>query len=144
MTVDTIKNGIVLDHITAGRGMDIYKFLGLEHLKCTVALLQNVPSRELGRKDIIKVDSELEFNIDMIGYIDPGVTVNVVKNGVITEKKHLELPKRMVNVLKCSNPRCITTVEPEIDHIFKLTDKEKGTYRCIYCESKAKKDNIFM
>ncbi len=144
MTVDTIKNGIVLDHITAGRGMEIYKFLNLEGLGCTVALLQNVPSGLLGRKDIIKIDTELDFDIDMLGYIDPGATVNIVKDGKVTEKKHLELPERIVNVLKCRNPRCITTTEQGIDHIFKLTDKQSGTYRCIYCESKAKKENIFI
>lgn len=143
MTVDTIKNGIVLDHIRAGMGMEIYKFLNLEELDCTVALLQNVPSSKLSKKDIIKIDAEPDFDIDMIGYIDSGVTVNIIKNGEITEKNHLELPGRVVNVLKCKNPRCITSVEQDIEHIFKLTDKKTGEYRCIYCESKADKKNIF-
>ena len=138
MTVDSIKNGIVIDHIGAGKSMDIYHFLNLDALDCSVAIIKNVPSRKMGRKDIIKIDSEMNLNFDVLGYIDPGITVNIIKNGELVEKRHLELPAQVVNVIRCKNPRCITSTEQEIVHIFNLTDRKKGIYRCAYCESKAK------
>ena len=137
MNIDSIKNGIVIDHITAGFGMKIYQLLGLEKVDCSIALIKNVNSGKLGKKDIIKIDSNIPVNLDVIGYIDPGATVNVIKDGVLVCKKSIEMPLTLTNVIKCKNPRCITTVEQEIDHVFKLTDKENGVYRCLYCETKA-------
>lgn len=138
MTIDSIKNGIVLDHIQAGKSMEIYDILELDKLDCSVAIIKNATSHN-GRKDIIKVDSLIDINFDVLGYIDNGITVNIVKNGKIVEKKHLELPEQVSGVLKCKNPRCITSTEQELPHIFKLADREKGIYRCLYCESKAAK-----
>ncbi|MBQ8141129.1 MAG: aspartate carbamoyltransferase regulatory subunit [Clostridia bacterium] len=137
MNIDSIKNGIVIDHITAGKGMSIYNLLGLDKLDCSVAIIKNVNSRKLGKKDIIKVDSDIELNIDALGYIDPGVTVNVIKDGVLAEKRNISLPEKITNVIFCKNPRCITTTEQELPHIFRLTEKEGKVYRCIYCETKA-------
>ena len=130
MNIDSIKNGIVIDHITAGKGMEIYRLLGLEELDCSVALIKNVTSKKSGKKDIIKIDSDFD--------VDPDVTVNIIKNGQIKEKKTIELPQELTNVLKCKNPRCISSVEQELPHIFRLTDKEHRVYRCIYCETRAK------
>lgn len=137
MKIDAIVNGIVIDHITAGKGMELYKFLRLENLDCPVALIKNVSSKIMGKKDIIKIDADIEVDLDAIGYVDPNATVNIIKNGELVEKKKLLLPETIKNVIKCKNPRCITTTEQELDHIFKLTDKENRVYRCIYCESKA-------
>ena len=139
MTIDSIKNGIVIDHIKAGKGMYLYEVLGLEKLDCSVAIIKNGVSQKLGKKDIIKIDSLIDLDLDVLGYVDPGITVNIIRDGVTVEKKKLSLPERVVNVIKCKNGRCITSVEQEVPHIFKLTDREKGVYRCIYCESKAKK-----
>ena len=138
MNVDSIKNGIVIDHITAGLGMSVYNLLGLDSLDCPVAIIKNVASRKMGRKDIIKVDADIDLNLDILGYVDPGITVNYIKNSKLVDKKSIELPERLVNVVKCKNPRCITTTEQELDHVFKLTDLEKRVYRCIYCEVQAK------
>lgn len=138
MNVDSIKNGIVIDHIKAGKGMEIYKFLDLENADCSVALIQNAPSVAFGRKDIIKIDSEMDFDIDVLGFIDHGITVNIIKDSQIIKKSHPELPETITNVVKCKNPRCITTCEQDINHVFKLADRTTGTYRCIYCESAAK------
>ena len=140
MTISPIENGIVLDHITAGKGMELYKALGLDELDCLVAVINNAYSRKMagGRKDIIKIDAEIELNLDIIGYFDPNITVNVIKNGVNTKLPKIDAPKEIKDLIKCKNPRCITTTEQEIEHIFKLTDKEKGVYRCIYCEVNAK------
>ena len=132
MNIDSIKNGIVIDHITAGRSMEIYRLLGLESLDCSVALIKNVTSRKTGKKDIIKIDSDFDVDTDILGYVDPGVTVNIIRNGKIAEKRTLELPTELTDVLKCKNPRCITSTEQELPHIFRLTD------RCIYCETKGK------
>ena len=137
MNVDSIKNGIVIDHITAGLGMRVYNLLGLDALDCTVAIIKNVQSKKMGRKDIIKIDADISLNMDILGYVDPGITVNIIKDSRLVEKKSIELPARLENVLKCKNPRCITTTEQELSHIFKLTDREKRVYRCIYCEVKA-------
>lgn len=138
MTVDTIKNGIVIDHITAGLGMKIYSLLKLEELDCSVALIKNAPSRKMGKKDIIKINEAIDLKADILGYVDPDVTVNIIKDGKTVEKRQIALPERLENVITCKNPRCITTTEQELPKIFKLTDKENRIYRCIYCESKAK------
>ncbi len=140
MTIDSIINGIVLDHIAAGRSMEIYNILELEKLDCSVAIIKNAVSKKGGRKDIIKIDSVIDINIDVLGYIDPGITVNIVKDGNIVDKRHLELPEKVVGVIKCKNPRCITSCEQELPHVFCLSDREKGAYRCIYCESKAERE----
>ena len=141
MNVDEIKNGFVIDHIKAGQGMEIYRFLGLEHLDCPIAIIKNAYSRRLGRKDIIKVDTDASLDLSALGYIDPDVTVNVIKNGVKVDKYHPGLPLEIVNIVPCKNPRCITSTEQELPHVFKLTDPETRTYRCIYCESRAKGEN---
>lgn len=138
MKIDSIKNGIVIDHITAGKAMEIYHLLNLENLECSVAIIKNVLSKKMGRKDIIKIDADIDINLDVLGYVDPESTVNIIKDGKLAEKHHPELPEKLTNVVFCKNPRCITSVEQEIKHIFKLTDKESRIYRCIYCESKAK------
>lgn len=140
MNIDSIKNGIVLDHITAGRGMEIYRSLGLDKLDCSIAIIKNVKSNKMGKKDIIKISDNFEVNFDVLGYIDPDVTVCVIENGSLKSKHKVELPEMIKNIAKCKNPRCITSIEQEIDHVFKLVDKEKQTYRCIYCESKLKKN----
>ena len=138
MNIDSIKNGIVLDHIKAGKSMEIYNFLNLGELDCSVAIIKNVNSRLMGKNDIIKIDDDIDVNLDVLGYIDPGITVNIIKNEKLVKKCHLTLPETVNNVIKCKNPRCITTTEQEIEHIFKLTDRKNKVYRCIYCESKAK------
>ncbi len=138
MRVDSIKNGIVIDHITEGNGMKIYNFLKLAELECPVALITNVSSRKLGKKDIIKIDADIDVDMDILGFVDPGVTVDIIKNETLTEKRHIDLPERLTNVLKCKNPRCISMTEQELPQIFKLTDRENRIYRCIYCETKAK------
>lgn len=138
MNIDSIKNGIVIDHITAGRSMKIYRLLGLESLDCSVALIKNVTSRKTGKKDIIKIDSDFDVDTDILGYVDPSVTVNIIRDGKIAEKRTLELPTELTDVLKCKNPRCITSTEQELPHIFRLTDREHRVYRCIYCETKGK------
>ena len=138
MNVDSIKNGIVIDHITAGLGMRIFNLLGLDDLDCPVAIIKNVASRKMGKKDIIKIDADIKLDLDVLGYVDPGVTVNVIKDSKLVEKKAIELPERLTNVVKCKNPRCITTTEQELPHVFKLTDRQKRVYRCIYCEVQAK------
>ncbi len=135
MKIDSIQNGIVLDHITAGKAMQIYKDLGLGELDCSVALIQNVKSQKMGKKDIIKIDMSYDINLDVIGYIDPDVTVSIIKDGETVEKKKVDLPRELVNIKKCRNPRCITAIEPGIPHIFKLTDEKNRVYRCIYCEA---------
>lgn len=137
MKVDSIRNGIVIDHINAGRAMEIYKLLGLDSLDCSVALIKNVPSRRMVRKDIIKIDSDFDLDINALGFVDPEVTVNIIRDGVVAEKKRVQLPKELVNVVFCKNPRCITSTEQELDHVFRLTDSSKGVYRCIYCQTRA-------
>ena len=137
MNIDSIKNGIVIDHITAGKGMELYRLLSLGDLNCTVALIKNVGSQKMGKKDIIKVDADIDLNMDILGYVDPNVTVNVIRNGKNVEKRRIGLPARLTNVIKCKNPRCITTTEQELAHVFVLTDAEARVYRCLYCEAKA-------
>ena len=139
MNIDSIKNGILIDHITAGLGMTVYNLLKLDELDCAVAIIKNANSRKMGKKDIIKIDADIELNMDILGYVDPGITIDIIKDSVLVEKKSIGLPEKLTNVIKCKNPRCITTTEQELPHIFKLTDKEKRVYRCIYCEAKAEK-----
>ena len=138
MIIGDIKDGIVLDHITAGKGMEIYNILHLGQLDCTVALIKNADSPKLGKKDIIKISTLLDIDLDVLGYLDPGITVNYIHDGKVAERRKLALPERVVGVIKCRNPRCITSVEQEIVHEFKLADRKKGIYRCIYCEHAAK------
>ena len=136
MNIDSIQNGIAIDHISAGKGMKLYELLNLDELECSVAIIKNVNSKKMGKKDIIKIDADIPVNIDVIGYIDPDATVNIIKNGVLAEKMTIQMPSILTNVIKCKNPRCITTTEQELDHVFKLTDKENKVYRCVYCETK--------
>ena len=138
MNIDSIKNGYVIDHIEAGKGMEIYELLNLNELDCQVAIITNAKSKKTGVKDIIKIDRNIDLDFDKLGFIDPGVTVNVVKDDKIIEKKKLSLPEKIVNVAKCKNPRCITSVERELDQIFILTDKVKNVYTCKYCEMSLK------
>ncbi len=137
MNIDSIQNGFVIDHIPAGKGMKLYELLGLDSLDCSIALIKNVNSRKMGKKDIIKIDAEINIDFEIIGYIAPEVTVNIIRGGVLVEKKTLELPRMLTGVICCKNPRCITTCEQELVHKFKLTDPENRVYRCIYCETKA-------
>ncbi|HIQ69426.1 MAG TPA: aspartate carbamoyltransferase regulatory subunit [Candidatus Faecousia faecipullorum] len=139
MNIDSIINGIVIDHIAAGRGMMLYKLLHLDRLDCSVAIIKNVHSNKMGKKDIIKVDAAIDLNTDVIGYVDPNATVNVIRDGRLVEKKAIVLPERLVNVIRCKNPRCISTTEQELPQVFVLTDREKGVYRCRYCETKAER-----
>jgi len=138
MIIGQIENGLVLDHIKAGQGMKLYNILGLDALDCQVALIKNAESKKMGRKDIIKVEKIDGINLDAIGYLDPNITVNVIENGVRTKRTHIDAPDEITDIIKCKNPRCITTTEQELPHVFRLTDREKRVYRCIYCESKAK------
>jgi len=138
MNIDSITNGIVIDHIEAGKSMEIYKYLGLENLDCSVAIIKNVKSKRTGKKDIIKIDNDIDIDMDILGYIDTNITVNIIKDGKIIKKAHMELPERLVNIVKCKNPRCITSVEQEIEQVFNLTDRENKIYRCKYCEMQAK------
>lgn len=139
MKIDSIKNGIVLDHIKAGKSMEIYKALGLEKLECSVAVIQKVPSEKMGKKDIVKIADHFDLDLDVIGYVDPGISVVVIKDGEVAEKKKVELPEKITNIVKCKNPRCITSVEQELDHVFLLSDRENRIYRCQYCEAKLSK-----
>ncbi len=139
MIIGKIKDGIVLDHITAGRGMEIYKILGLDKLDCTVAMIKNADSVKKGKKDIIKVGQIIDLDFDVLGYIDPGITVNIIRDGELVKREHLTLPERVLNIIKCKNPRCITSTEQELVQEFRLTDREKKIYRCIYCEHEAPK-----
>jgi len=138
MNIDSIKRGIVIDHIRAGYSMTIYNLLGLDQLNCTVAIIKNVKSKKMGRKDIIKIDESMKLDLDILGFIDPNITVNIIADDKIVEKKHLSMPDRIVNVLMCNNPRCITTTERSLEHVFKLTDPERKVYRCQYCDAERK------
>jgi aspartate carbamoyltransferase regulatory subunit len=138
MIIGQIKDGIVLDHITAGRGMTLYNLLGLDKLDCQVALIKNADSVKMGKKDIIKIDKVIDINFDALGYVDSDVTVNIIRDGKLAKRQNIDIPERIENVIKCKNPRCITTVEQGLKHIFVLSDKENKIYRCMYCESKAK------
>ena len=137
MHIDSIKEGIVLDHITAGNAMTIYNLLGLDKLECTVAIIKNVPSKKVGKKDIIKIDSNFDVNLEVLGYVDPGTTIDIIHDSKLVEKKHVDLPDNLHGVIKCKNPRCITAAEATLEQVFTLTDRENKVYRCIYCEAKA-------
>ncbi len=141
MQIDAIMNGIVLDHIKAGNSMNIYSVLKLDELDCSVAIIQNADSVKMGKKDILKIDALIDINFDVLGYLDPGVTVNIIKDGKIENRLHLELPKTVEGVIKCKNPRCITSIEQELPHRFKLVDPQKRLYRCVYCEAAAKNED---
>ena len=138
MKIDSISNGYVIDHIQAGRSMEIYHYLGLDKLDCSVAIIKNAKSQNMGKKDIIKIDQEIPLDLNLLAYIDHGITVNLIRDGKLVEKMHPALPEKIINVIKCKNPRCITQVEQELDHIFVLTDHEQQTYRCFYCEAQSK------
>lgn len=138
MNIGSIVNGYVIDHIQAGKSMEIYKLLKLGNLTCSVAVIQNAPSKKMGKKDIIKIADDIDISMDVLGYISPDVTVNIIRDGKLHEKKHIELPVKLENICVCKNPRCITSTEQELPHIFKLTDRQNKVYRCIYCESKLK------
>lgn len=138
MNIDGVKTGIVLDHIKAGKSMTVYKLLRLDKINNTVAIIQNATSEKYGKKDIIKIDQLIDLDMDVLGYIDSNITVNIVEDGKLVEKKHLELPEKLDDVIICKNPRCITSVEQEIVHSFRLTDREKKIYRCVYCDAEHK------
>lgn len=135
MNIDSIKNGIVIDHIQAQKGMEIYKLLELDKLDCSVAIITNAKSEKMGKKDIIKIDRKIELDLEILGYIDSNITINIIKDDVRVEKYHVELPKEIVNIIKCKNPRCITSVEQELNQVFVLTDEKEKVYRCKYCET---------
>ena len=139
MNIDSIHNGVVLDHIHAGKSMEIYRHLHLDQLDCQVAIIKNARSGHMGKKDIIKIDSPMEVDLDVLGYIDSNITVNIIRNGVRVEKKHLKLPRKLVNIIHCKNPRCITVSEPQLDAIFLLSDEDKHTYRCAYCDTEKRR-----
>ena len=137
MNIDSIQNGYVLDHIQAGASMEIYRLLGLDKLDCSVAIIKNARSSKMGRKDIMKIECPIDFmDLDILGFIDHNITVNIIENGEIISKKPLTLPKKIKNVIRCKNPRCITSIEQGLDHVFVLTDEENQVYRCQYCEEK--------
>ena len=138
MIIGQINDGIVLDHISAGKGMEIYKVLGLSELECTVAMIKNADSVKMGKKDIIKIAKIIDLDFDVLGYLDPGITVNLIKDGKLAKRERLHLPEKIRGVIKCKNPRCITSTEQELCHEFYLADKEKKIYRCRNCESMAK------
>ena len=135
MNIDSIKNGIVIDHIKAKKGLEIYDLLKLGDLDCSVAIITNAKSEKMGRKDIIKIDKKIDLDLDILGYLDQNITINIIEDDVRVEKYHVELPQKIVNIVKCKNPRCITSIEQELDQVFVLADKEKKKYRCKYCET---------
>ena len=137
LNVGRISEGFVLDHIQAGRSMDIYKYLHLDQLDCCVAIIKNAKSSKMGKKDIMKIECPIDFmDLDILGFIDHNITINIIKDEQIIEKKALHLPKKIKNVIRCKNPRCITSIEQELDHVFVLTDPDKEIYRCMYREEK--------
>ena len=137
LSVGKIEEGFVLDHIQAGRSMDIYKYLHLDKLDCCVAIIKNAKSSKMGKKDIMKIECPIDFmDLDILGFIDHNITVYIIYDSQIVDKKALHLPKKITNVIRCKNPRCITSIEQELDHVFVLTDPEKEVYRCLYCEEK--------
>ena len=137
MIIGQIKDGIVLDHITAGSALRIYHVLGLDRLDCTVALIQRADSKKMGKKDIIKVGQVIDLDFDVLGYLDPGITVNVIRDGELAKREHLSLPDKVTDIIRCKNPRCITSTEPGIPQQFRLTDRKNKIYRCVFCDSEA-------
>lgn len=140
MIIGQIRDGIVLDHITAGNGIRIYDILGLGKLDCTVAMIKNADSSKMGKKDIIKVGQVIDLDFAVLGYIDPGITVNIIRDGKLLKREHLSLPERVTGIIKCKNPRCITSCEQELEQEFRLTDRENKVYRCVYCDNEAPRD----
>ncbi len=138
MNIDSIQNGVVLDHIQAGKSMEIYQYLHLDRLDCSVAIIKNVRSGRMGKKDIIKIDTPMNLDLDVLGYIDANITVNVIRDGVRVEKNHLKLPQKLINIIRCKNPRCITVAESQLDSIFLLSSSERHVYRCAYCDTEKK------
>jgi len=134
ITINSIKKGIVIDHIKAGLGIKIFNYLGLDKAGYSVALIINADSKKLGKKDIIKIDNEIDLDFNVLGFIDPNITINIIEGENIMRKIKLNLPERVENVIKCNNPRCITSIEQEITHKFYLVDRKKGLYRCEYCD----------
>lgn len=139
MNIDSIKNGLVIDHITPGKAMELYSMLGLDDLDCHIAVIKNAQSHKMPKKDIIKIDSKIDISLDVIGYVSPNTTVNFIENGKVVSKTHIDMPKRLTNIIKCKNPRCITTTEQEIEHIFELVSKDPVEYRCIYCDTRSQR-----
>ena len=138
MNIDSIQNGIVIDHISPGKGMKLYSLLGLDQTDLSVAMIRNVHSKKMGKKDIIKIDADINVNLDVIGYVDPGATANIIRDGVLVEKRTIGQPELLTDVLRCKNPRCITSTEQELKHIFRRYGSgERSIYRCVYCETKA-------
>lgn len=135
LKIDSVEKGLVLDHIQAGKAMEIYKYLNLDKMDCSVAIIKNAKSNKMGKKDIIKVENNINMDLKVLGFIDPNITINVIDNSVIINKINLQLPSEIENVVKCKNPRCITSIEQEIVHKFRLTDAEKKVYRCVYCDT---------
>lgn len=136
LNISGIENGVVIDHIKAGKSMDIYNYLKLGKLDCQVAIIKNATSNKMGKKDIIKIQGEMDLDLDVLGFVDSNMTINIIRGGKIVEKKNLTIPETVTNIIKCKNPRCITSIEQELTHVFKLTDPDTRTYRCIYCEEK--------
>jgi aspartate carbamoyltransferase regulatory subunit len=135
LNIDSVEKGLVIDHIKAGKAMEIYHYLNLDKMDCSVAIIKNAKSKKLGKKDIIKVENNIDMNLKVLGFIDPNITINVIDNSIIIDKINLELPQEVENVVKCKNPRCISSIEQEIVHKFRLVDKEKEIYRCVYCDT---------
>ena len=135
LNIDSVEKGLVIDHIQAGKAMEIYRYLNLDKMDCSVAIIKNAKSKRIGKKDIIKVENNINMDLKVLGFIDPNITINVIDNSVIIDKINLQLPQEIENVVKCKNPRCITSIEQEITHKFKLTDKGKKIYRCVYCDT---------
>jgi aspartate carbamoyltransferase regulatory subunit len=142
LNIDSIRNGIVIDHIQAKKGLEIYDALKLGELDCSVAIITNAKSKKMGKKDIIKIDKNIDLDLNILGYMDPNITINIIKDDERVEKFHVELPEQIVNIIKCKNPRCITSAEQELNHIFVLTDKDTKSYRCKYCETLGKGYNV--
>ncbi len=139
LNVSSISEGFVLDHIKAGKCMEIYKYLNLDKLDCCIAIIKNADSNKMGKKDIMKIECPIDvIDLDILGYIDNNITINIIKDDKVVEKRRLKLPVQITNVLKCKNPRCITSIEQGLEHVFILTDEEKKTYRCKYCEQRYK------
>lgn len=138
LNVDSVQRGLVLNHIDAGKSMEIYRYLELDKLDCSVAVIKNARSKKTGRKDIIKIEDRIDIDLDVLGFLGPNITVNIVDDGKIIEKKRLSLPKQICNVVQCKNPRCITSIEQELPHVFNRVDEEKSIYRCAYCEQEYK------
>ena len=142
MIIGQIKEGVVLDHITAGKGMDIYNVLKLGDLDCSVAVIVNAVSAKMGKKDIIKISGPIDIDFRIVGILDPNITVNIISGGQVVKREKIDLPEKIEGILKCKNPRCITTTEQELQHVFKLCDEDNKVYRCIYCETKAELSSI--